>query len=372
MQPDPREMVYFAAIETDKLEPQPIPDPGVNVTAVQRSSSEKIVDGFLQNHTRLLAEPEVTIRIEQIENIFLALGRFHELMAVYRDDWEQKGPASYVADRYAWGLVRLGQGKRARAVIDALLVARPNEGRIHFLDGAEYLQEQPPNPANFAKIVAAWRKVLEVEPTYVGYEGIDAEMLKVEIEKFAERIPPDAVPAPTAEVTPPPEGEGADPQAPPAAEVAVAPEPSAEPAPEIAPESGPSVPPPAPVAPEMTAEQRYQIAVAEGQIALGQGNYRAAEGAFLRAKAIKPGAFEAEFGHLQAGWGTEAARNDVSAQMRTLSERHDLTPAQRVEVGVFLWAKMGRNDLAKQQWESAKAADPSLASRVDPLLAKLK
>ncbi len=365
-------MVYFTAIETDTLKPTPIPDPGVQLSKAQMVSSSTIADGFIENHARLLEDGEIVARIEQIENIFLATGRYHELMAIYRDDWEKRGTQSFVADRYAWGLVRLGQRKASREVINQLLVARPTEGRIHFLDGAQYLQEQPPNPEKFPAIVRAWQRVLEFEPDYRGFEGITAALLKAEIEKFESRIP--TAGAPVAVPTAPQPVAVVEPIEPvePAVDEPVVDEPAAvEPA-----SDEPTIDEPAVAAAarpvERTDRQRYQLEVAKGQIALGQGNYRAAEEAFLIARAILPGDFEAEFGHLQSGWATLEARARVSDGVRKLAERDDLTPPQRVELGIFLWSKLGRQDLALKQWESAKSAAPELAPRVDGLIKQLK
>lgn len=384
VQPDQREMVYFTAIETDTLEAQPIEDPGVNLTPAQVTSSEKIVNGFILNHERLLPDVEIERRIESIENVFFALGRFHELMSIYRDDWEKRGTESHVADRYAWGLVRMGQRKKSREVVNKLLAARPNEGRIHFIDGAIYLQEQPPKSEDFPKIVKAWKRVLEVEPNYRGYEGINAQMLQVEIDKFEARIVPQtektaleqaaeiakAAAQEPAEPTEPTEpAEPAEPVEP--AEPIEKPEP-AEVVEVNAELDEPIEAPSNPQPPQHNNEQQYRLQIARGQIALGQSDYRAAEEAFILAKGLKPGDFAAEFGHLAAGWGTMSARNDVAAGMRKLAERPDLKPAQRVELGVFLWSKLGRNDLAKAQWEAAKKADPSLAPQVDKLLGQLK
>lgn len=379
MQPDQRELVYFTAIETDTLKPKPIPDPGVQLPQAQISSSERIVNGFIENRERLLGDKEVALRIEQIENIFLALGRFHELMEIYRDDWDKRGPDSYVADRYAWGLVRLGQRKQSRDVINQLLVARPTEGRIHFLDGAAYLEDQPPDPKNFPAIVRAWQRTLDFDPDYKGYEGIDAKMLATEIEKFKSLIPPAAKPGEPAEPAEPRPGDTPPEPKPDATGEPAEPEPAAEanaePPPEVDVEPAPEAETPPASKPDpgadLTLDQQYRLQIAKGQIALGQGNYTEAERAFAHAKMFQPNGFEAEFGRLQAGWGNEAARNKVSSAARELAERKDLTPSQRVDLGVFLWAKMGRNDLAKEQWEAAKTADPALAPRVDKLLGQL-
>ena len=370
MQPDQRDIVYFAAIETDTLEPRTIPDPGVRLAPAQVSSSEKIVNGFLESHERLLGEEDVRRRIEQIENIFMLSGRFAELMVIFRDDFEKRGTDSHVADRYAWGLIRMGQRKRSREVINQLLVARPTDARIHFLDGAAYLQEQPPTASDFPKIVRAWERVIEFDPNYEGYDSITAEMLRLEIDRFKAQMPSSEL----AEVELAAQVEAQNPkpvETPPepvevVEEVEEVEEVAVEPVPE------PAVVPPAPRGPAHSDDQLYRLQIAKGQIALGRSDYPAAEEAFILAKGLKPGDFEAEFGHLSAGWGTTAARHDVATGMRKLAERDDLTPAQRIELGTFLWTKLGRKDMAAEQWNAAKSADPSVAKRVDALLKQIE
>ena len=371
VQPDQREMVYFTAIETDTLVPQPVADPGTSLPADQVAAASKIVDGFVENHERLLQSPEVGLRIEQIENFFIVTGRFHELMVIYRDDWEQRGTKSHVADRFAWGLVRLGQQKRARQTVDALLADRPTDPKVHFLDGAVYLQVQPPPQEDFPKVVKAWRRVLQLDPGFKGYERIDAEALRAEIAKFDAATPEHLREAPPEPIVAPQSdagtadaddaGSSATPQAvdtlPTEQPVADSPAPS-----EVEPAETPETEQPAQPA-ALTPDQTARLWVARGEIALGAGNYKKAEEAFIKAKALAPESFQAEFGHLRAGWGTESARNDVAKRMRELAEWPNLTPIERFDLGLFLWTKLGRKDLAEKQWEQAQT-DPAIAARL--------
>lgn len=360
-------MVYFTAVETKTLTPQVIPDPGTDLTDAQHASSVAIANGFITSHDRLLAESEIERRIAQIETIFIALGRFHELMSIYRDDYEARGPKSHVADRYAWGLVRLEHETLARKVIDELVEARPDDARVHFLDGAYYLKDQPPALENFPNIVAAWTKLLEVDPEFQGFEGVDAPFIRQQVARFDAQIPASMRIAAEVEAAANDVDAAQVPEVEDTAEVPEAVEVPVE-VPEVVAEAPADVP--APV--ERPDAERVKLLVARGEIALSQGKIREAEDSFIRAKAIIPDSFEAHLGHLKAGWETVAARNRVSTEARQLTERTDLTAEQHIQLGQFLWAKLGRNDLAKAQWEAAKQKDPAVASRVDTLLKRLK
>lgn len=365
-------MVYFTAVETKTLQPQEIPDPGSGLNESQFTSSSAIADGFITGHERLLAEAEISRRIGQIEAIFIALGRFHELMAIYRDDFEKRGAASHVADRYAWGLVRLEHQKLAREVLDTLVAARPDDARVHFLDGAYYLKEQPPPLEDFPKIVAAWKRLLEVDPEFSGFDGVDAAFVRQQVARFEAQIPATAAATDVVAVeeVAEPEETVDVPEVVEAVEVAEVAEVSevAEAA-EVA-----EVAEPAEVEEPITMskEQRVQLLVARGEIALSQGNIRIAEENFIRAKALLPDDFSATLGHLKAGWETQSARNKVATETRQLAEREDLTADQRLKLGTFMWAKLGRADLAKVQWQRAEAQDASLAPQVEQLLKRLK
>ena len=391
VQPDQREVVYFTAVETDTPEPEVVEDPGSSVDPSQVTRSKPIVNGFIENHERLLAEDEIQRQIGRLERIFMATGDYHHFVAILRDDFELRGAESRVADRYAWALIRMGQRQAARKVLDALLAARPAEATVHFLDGAYWLQEQPREADDVRKTIDAWRRTLALDPAFRGFD-VTAQMLEGEIaalEPQAEDAPAtsDDDPGSARELAEAlvKQAASADAAAEPQDEAADTAEPDAENTSEEAvdppdvvaandgttptPEAASDTPSEAPDrnAPMPMAKQ-YRILVAKGEIALSQSAYEAAEQSFVQARAIKPNAFAAEFGQLQALWGKNEDRNEVANRLRRLAEKSDLTPQQRVDLGTFLWTKMARKDLAQKLFEAAKAADPSLATDVDALL----
>lgn len=376
VQPEQRELVYFTAIETELPEPQAIPDPGPQLQGAQSSTYEPIVNGFVENHERLLQREDIKGQIERIENIFIALGRYHEIAAMFRDEWERAGTDSYVADRWAWALIRLGQRQQAREVLDKLLADRPDDPKVHFLDGAYWVQEQPRETEDLRKVVRAWKRVVELDPDYRGFENMNADVLRQQVAAFEADLGPVEPGADAAAVV----AAATDrvqrsatlalSVAEPVLEELIPTEPDEE-QDQAGAEEPPADQPTTPQPGEMSIEDQYKLAVARGQIELAQGNYNEAENAFLMAKSVDPDGFEANFGQLQAGWGNPSARNQVAAAVRELAKREDLEPSQQVDIGVFLWTKMARKDLARDLLESAKAKDPTLAGRVDRLLKQM-
>lgn len=373
VQPDQRDAVWFTAVETDVPKPRPIEDPGPSLPAAQLTSYEPIIQGFLKNHPRLLEREDIKLQIERIENIFLASGRYHEIVALYRADVEKRGTASHVADRLAWAYIRLGQRKKAREWLDELLKARASDPMVHFLEGAFWIQAEPRGPDSLRKAVDAWKRVIELDPNFRGPENLDARVLAEEIARFEQAAgpappPQSAVPSARAVVQRAigdalragPEAAELPTEPPPEPEQPVEPGQPAE-----APPAEPAEPtPPPPSSPDHTIEQQYRLLVAKAQIALGRGEPEKAEDLYLQAKKLVPTGFDAEFGHLRAGWSVTSARNDIATKMRELAKREDLTARQRYDLGLFLWTQMSRPDLAREQFEKLKKQDPELAERV--------
>lgn len=379
--------MYFTAIETDTPEPEIVQDPGPAVPEAQLARSRPIINGFLDNHERLLAEVEIQRQIGRLERVFMATGDYHKFLGILRDDFETRGADSHVADRYAWTLIRLGQRQQARETLDVLLADRADDADVHFLDGAYWLQEQPQETDDLKKVVTAWEKTLALDPAYQNYD-VNAQMLQGQLtalreqlgtaavepaaaagqgdmKAMAEALVQKAVADEAAEEEPvQPDAEQAEGREEDQAEEQAADDqPVEEPTEEIA-EASRNAP--------RSMNKEYRILVAKGQIALGQSNYREAEQSFVQARAIKPNAFEAEFGQLQAQWGKNEGRNDVANRLRRLAEKSSLTARQRIDLGTFLWTKMARKDLARKLFDAAKAADPAVAAEVDSLVDQMK
>lgn len=374
--PERRDVRYFAPFQTVVPKPQQFRDEGPQLTDTEKNVYEPIVEGFQKNHEVLLKREDIGGQLERIENVYVEAGRYLDLYAIYQQDYKANGMASPAVERLAWGSIRLGQQNAAKALIDELIAKKPS-ATAHFLEGAYWLQLDPASPEGQANTVAAWRKTLALDPRFRGFESITAAMILEQVtrmEAVLAKLPPKASamdPVDTAKNIVEAAPEAA------LAEVAPTEVPAMAPEPETAVEVFEAAPE-APVAvvepkPELDNETQYRIAIARGEMLASDGKLKAAEDAFIIAKSLKPGGFEAEFGQLKTGWGAEGARAQVSRRMRTLSERQDLTARQAYDIGLFVFSKMNDRELSRTMFEKVKTLDPKLAEQVgvDGLLGRL-
>ncbi len=379
--PDQREVVYFSGLETDRAKPAEIPDPGPQLSDSQRRVYEPILEGFEENRDKLLEQPDISTQIERIESVYVGSGRYLELVAAYQKDVTEKGLESRVADRLAWGYVRLGMQNQARELLDQLKEASADDPNVWFLDGAYYLQWDPDEVESQQNFIAAWERAIALDPAYVGFEGIRAADMRRQLERVKTQLGPENLVSPM-ERTIQLASESVS-QAPRVALASLAPDP--EPAEDAPVETEPSEteskdatdsqPEAAAVETKTSApEAEYKTLIARGEMRLAQAKYKEAEDAFIAARTIRPTGFEAEFGQLRAGWGVETQRNRVSARARQLAERDNLSARQSYELGLFAYSKMSDETLARTLWERSKSLDSELAERVniDDLLSKVK
>ena len=371
VQPERRDVRYFAPFQTSVPKPQQFEDRGPQLSDAEKNVYEPIVDGFQKNHTELLRRPDVTTQLERIENVYIEAGRYLDLYAIYQKDYAQFGVQSPTAERLAWGSIRLGQQNYARAVIDDLLQNKPT-ATAYFVEGAYWLQWDPSSSEAQAKSVAAWKKTLELDPRYRGFESITAGMIAEQVGRMEAALAKNPPPAPAKD---PIEAarEVVD-QAPDIAVAAANPAPAPEVAPEapveeVKPEQPPVAQAPTPV---QDVDTQYRIAIARAEMLASEGKQKQSEDLFLMAKALKPDGFEAEFGQLRVGWGSEDARPEVSRRMRLLSERKGLTARQYYEIGIFAFTKMQDKPMTSKMFDQVKALDPALATQlnVDGILSR--
>ena len=371
VRPEARDSVRFSALETDAVESQVIQDPGPQANAEQLNTYKPIVQGVRDNRDDLFNRADVGGQLERIEGVFIATGEYLELVAYYQEAVEEKGADSAVGRRLAWGLIRLGQQKAARDLIDDLLEKSPDDALVHFLVGAFYLQNERSSVEDRKKAIDAWTRVLERDSGFRGYEGITAGMVKNQIDRMTASIPPeerDEEP-PAVEALAAAAANGViqkvnEPEVP-ELKPAVA-EGSEEPVAEGSEEPVAEVPDPT----EADSGRQYKILVARGEMALAQSKFEEAETLFLQAKQIRPDGFSAELGQLEAGWGVESARNTIETRARTLAKRQ-LDGDQALRLGRFVWTRMNEGELARKLLEDAKKKAPGRAKAADALLEKI-
>jgi tetratricopeptide (TPR) repeat protein len=361
---------YFAALQTEVPSTRSLTDPGPNVSESEAKIYQPIVEGFRQNHAMLLRREDVKEQLERIENVYVATGRYLELVGIYQNDYKEHGASSHVAERLAWAYIRLGQQRQSEEVVASLKAARPNEAMPYFLEGTRYLQWDPTSDDSKQKLLQAWTRVLEIDPNFLGFENITASQIRNQVERLRQEVSIET--QPTAM-------ELAQEQV---AMVVEAPE-QLVPAPEqlvpgvdetLETNDDKTVESPETNAPAAEVEKvpgviedpqkTYRVAVARGEVLLNDVRYQEAEDAFLEAKKIDPDGFGAEFGQLRAGWGLEKARPVIRQRLAALSAREDLTARQSYDLGMFFLNHVQDSESATNLFRKVKTMDPALAERV--------
>ena len=391
--PESRKTTLFSSLETRRIDPIVIENKMPKLTSQEQATYTTIVDGFAKNADARLAEDEVVRHIERVDQIYIMTGRYLELVKIYEDDYKKRGLKSRVIGRLAFAYVRLDQATAARPLIDEMLAYAPNDPTAHFIDGMYWLR-QPRTVENLGRAMEAIETTLRIEPRFTGYEGIDAEQLKSQLDQLRQIVPADW----KAQIAAAQEAEGTEPQEKPESipegtnnaqtnngqtnNVEEQPEPTeapneTEPTEPTEPidDAKPGISDPslavtnrAPQQEEATIsigkEEMYLLLVAEAEIAINEGRAKEAETKFNAAKQLRPDGFEAEFGHLKAGWRVESARNEIARKIRVLAKR-ELNAQQSYDVGLFVLTNMVDKELTKTLWQRTLDQDPELAKRVD-------
>lgn len=356
--PEPTPLRYFAAVQLSAPSATDLPDPGPTISQTELDTFEPIVEGFQKNHELLLGQSDVREQLDRIENVYIATGRYLELVGIYQRDVAEKGAKSHAAARLGWAYIRLGQEKPAKELVALLKTEESERAMAFFLEGAAHLQWDAGTEESNQGLFRAWSRTLELDPSFKGFEGISAAQMRAQLERLKPQLgePVDALALAQERV----QGVTA------AALAATAAAPT-----EVEPEA-PTVEPEAPsVEPEVTAaepddpERQYRITVARAELALNEAKYQEAEELFIQAKALVPNGFAAEFGHLRAGWGQEGSRPRIRPRLEELAKRDDLTGRQAYDLGIFLLNVVQDKAMAAGVLNRVKTLDPELAGRVN-------
>ena len=124
------------------------------------------------------ATPEV---MDQFEQVFLQSGRVLELADYLLEAGQRQGPDGYVWPYLAMLYERLGMSARASEVARAAAEARPDDPHAHF--AVAFVLGQDPTMAidHLVEIQDALNRVIELDPEYVGRQGVNARQIREEI-----------------------------------------------------------------------------------------------------------------------------------------------------------------------------------------------
>ncbi len=185
-EPTGEEVYYFSSLERDKWQPREIIDQSsAQISPEELEQLKPIFAGFEKNAEQLFEQPDIDKRLEAIENAYIRSGRYLKILSFYKTDIERQGVSkSPAAPRFLWGLIRLGQESQARDFAQKLVGARPDDADAWFLFGAYWIKFAAADSEAAKKVVAGWRRTVELNPAYLGFEGIDAMTMRREIARL--------------------------------------------------------------------------------------------------------------------------------------------------------------------------------------------
>ena len=387
------EITTYSAMHPGPPQATPIVDTGSNLSPEDRARYDQLYATFTQNAPRLLTQDDVPLQyMESIEKAYLSDGRALDLAAIYRRSVDESGMESGVAaPRLAWLLVRLGQEKEALSMIEALIRARPERADPWFLYGAYWLKEAAESKDALKRALVGWGRALRLDPSYQGFEGIDAKTIRSQLSAMRlraldvspadlEAIEQDLLPAAAPAAPSPESGDLTEAPSPSIAQPSLA---------QDAPEAQPSVAEPAapqqaqaqpvaeaqPATPERDDPDALPILVGRAQLARGDGDEAAAARFVRRAvtkhvpdkdfvRAVKgtapPSRAMIDLIRLARDLDIESTR--ATQALRALSTREDLSTARRYAIATYLWRTLDDRASALAAFELIAERDPAFSS----------
>lgn len=375
------ERVHFTPLERDEQSTREIDAPEPPVSLEEREELARLVRKFRQRAPEFFAKKTKDRPVSETERLFLSSGKYLQLVPIYQQVVDEQGLESPAAPRLAWVLVRLGQEKQARQLLDELLGVRPDDPFVHFVDGAYWFNQSTESSRAAAKAVLSWRRVLELDSTFEGPRRLDSRALKQKIQQIERRLPeaPEALASQEGPVDrggPPPE-ERAAPENPEGAEMGDtgvesggADRADAGRGADAGTASGPDA--------GSTARARSADAGVDGgartptPVLVTRAELATNDGELDRARRLYRRILEergsdrpdAKFGLIQLGYRQNPNDESLAKRLRDLVDHPDMTASLAYEMGLFAQSKLERSKLAETCWKRVRQLDPSYAEQV--------
>ena len=412
--------VYLSALEDDKLEHSVIIDPGTGVDPKEIERYKPIYTNFEANSEVLLRRPDIDKRLPAIEEAYTMGGRYLDIVAIYKRDVDKHGVAkSPAAGRLTWAMIRLGQEPQAKQLITEQLQTRSQDPLSWFLLGAYWIKYANESEDAAKRVVLGWSKAQQLDPNFVGPEGINAPTLQREVQRFAPKAgfkpgelealaasltrrdaaaepPTPAQPSQPLDLTDTPEGAPTQPEA---TQPETAPEPTAQPdgerpvevptQPEAAPveaesveaekaeaqpvETKPAVAKPA--EPKQPAREPLVLLNARARMAMSSGEKMQASG--YLAQAIATHAPDGKLDSLpnadaparqimetiQLAWQLGQDKNAAARAFRAFAKKSGLDGKLLYEAAMFAWRELEDRPTAVELLERLQKEDPESAKK---------
>lgn len=383
--------VYFTPLERQETVVEPVEAPGPPVDLENRESYRQIVEGFRKSAAALFQREDIEKRLDQIERVFLGTGKYLELVSIYQDVYDRLGVDSPVADRLAWAYIRLGQRQQARALLDEMQRARPNDATVAFLDGFYWMNAGQDSPKAFARAVLQWRRVLDLAPNFEAFGRVSARSLKARIRQLERRLPkpPEQLVERPKTVVADGDGGGTDTESgTETSEDAPTPESEAEPADGKTAEASPSdeetdertkkadaeTPKDAPSTSGARASDESAdddqgptpvgVVMMRADEALSKGNPTEAERRYEKILDRDPDHAGAQIGLVKVAWKQNPEDPKLADRVRKLADNQDLEARDVYDLGLFAKVRLKDQKLAEEIFERVREMNPEFAKKV--------
>lgn len=190
------------------VQPYQAPERADDAATSRRLSPEraeeynKLLDDFATRQAAAFETEDTRAFLPGLERFYLSTGRYLEILGFYRQAYERHGPSHYITPRLAWGYITVGQNARAREFADLALKHRADDPMSHFVDGYLLTRSAKPTLDLVVRVQAAWRRTLDLDPSFQGPIGISAETLRarlIEMDRLVAQLrgaaPPSAPPS---------------------------------------------------------------------------------------------------------------------------------------------------------------------------------
>ena len=328
--------------------PERITEPQVTDAEQKKrlDDTNKLLDDFGKRAQVAFTTDEAAKHLAGLESFYMSTGRYLELVDLYRQAYDLHGPTHYIGPRLAWAYLTIGEEGKAKEITDEALLKRPNDPFAHFVHGYLIGADASNDPAVGLQVYRAWARTVELDPAFVGPQGITAARIKgrlVEMKKMLEQqgVQPDAPPEP--------------PKTPGDAPAADAPKdaPAAE---------APKDAPPAATPADANAED---VRLVQAESLLAEGKYNEAGRLFDDVLKDDPLSRRADVGRAVAAWSSDTVqRRNAEQMLRHVTLRKDLDGRQLYELGVVFLREVKDKDKALELWRRAESADPDFARTV--------
>jgi len=133
--------------------------------------------------------------LDTMELCLAASGRLYDLAALLRRGLTAHPEASPLRQRFARTMLQLGDVDEARRQAEEILRRQPDDPEALFLLGLTLSQRPEPSAEQLRQARAAWRRLLDREPNFVGLGGYDRAALGRSLDRIDQELgdaPPDS------------------------------------------------------------------------------------------------------------------------------------------------------------------------------------